>query len=217
MRLSASQLMAFDHGAEGWWNRYVLRFDGAGDDGISRTGARAIATGLIVHEVLERFEADGVDFAELLEDAIASHDSDAPELDAPAGIAYRAYVRARIDAAVSSPVWQDVAKAPSARRELPFTRVLADGTTITGALDLAARAGDSVRVLDIKTSKGDVGVLAERYAVQAAVYTDAVRTIAGPGDVSFTLLAVPAGVAVDVAPTQDVGALVAKLRAWRSG
>ncbi len=126
---------------------------------MSRAGANAIATGLIVHEVLERLEAEGVDLAQLIEDAIADHDSDAPEPDDPAGIAYRAYVRARIDAATASPVWQSIAKLPSARRELPFTRLFADGTTINGALDLVARDGDAVRVLDVKTSGADAGVL----------------------------------------------------------
>ena len=216
LRLSASQLMAFDHDPARWWDQYVLRFDGAAAGGLSRAGANAIATGLIVHEVLERLEAEGVDLAQLIEDAIADHDSDAPEPDDPAGIAYRAYVRARIDAATASPVWQSVANLPSARRELPFTRLFADGTTINGALDLVARDGDAVRVLDVKTSGADAGVLAERYAVQAATYTDAVRAIGGGGEVSFTLLTVPAGVAVEVGPKGDVEALVGRLRGWRA-
>ncbi len=217
LRLSASQLMAFDHDSARWWKQYVLRFDGAAAGGLSRTGANVIATGLIVHSVLERFEAEGVDIAELIEDAIATHDEDAPEVDDPAGIAYRAHVRARIDAATASPVWQAAARAPSARRELPFTRVFADGTTISGALDLVARDGDAVRVVDVKTSSADASVLAERYGVQAAVYTEAVRAIAGAGQVSFALLTVPAGVAADVTPAQDVGGLVARLRAWGNG
>ncbi|HEY5218391.1 MAG TPA: UvrD-helicase domain-containing protein, partial [Gemmatimonadaceae bacterium] len=218
LRLSASQLMAFEHDRGRWWDQYVLKFDGAEAGGLSRTGANAIATGLIVHEVLERFEAEGVDLAELIESAIATHDGDAPEPDDAAGIAYRAHIRARIDAATTSAVWQSVASAPSARRELSFTRVLADGTVIGGALDMVARDGDgdAVRVIDVKTSGADAGVLAERYAVQVATYTEAVRAITGAGKVTFTLLAVPGGVAVDVAPTHDVAGLVAWLRAWRS-
>ncbi len=213
LRLSASQLMSFAHDAEGWWDRYVLKFDGADAGGLSRVGATAIATGLIVHEVLEQFEAEGVDVAELIEDAIANNDSDAPEADSTLGLAYRAYVRARIEAATTSPVWQAVAAAPSARRELTFTRLVEGGSAINGAFDLAARDGDSARVLDVKTSGAGASALTERYGVQAAVYTDAARAIGGAREVSFTLLTVPAGVAVAVVPAVDVGALVARLRA----
>jgi ATP-dependent helicase/nuclease subunit A len=214
LRLSATQLMAFAHDPASWWTRYVLRFDGAGPAGMSRMGASAIATGLIVHEVLERLETEGLDLGELIEDAIASHDGDAPIAASALGLAYRSYVRARIDAATASPVWQEVAGAASARRELPFTRLLAGGTAITGAIDLAARDGMVARVVDVKTSAAGATVLAERYDIQAAVYADAVRAIAGAGQVSFTLLAVPAGVAVDVVPTGDVETLVARLRAY---
>lgn len=216
-RLSASQLMAFDHDPQRWWDRYVLRFDGSADGSISRAGARAIATGLIVHEVLERFEADDVDLAELIEGAIANNVSDAPEADSVSGIAYRNHIRSRVDAATASPVWKGIAGAPSARRELSFTRVLQDGTAISGVLDLASRDGDSAQVLDVKTSDADAGTLAGRYAVQAAVYSEAVRAIAGVGAVSFTLLSVPSGTPVELKPTLNVEALVAQLRSWRTG
>ena len=216
-RLSATQLMAFGHDPQRWWDRYVLRFDGAADGSISRAGARAIATGLIVHEVLERFEADDSEVAELIEGAIANNDGDAPEADSVPGIAYRAHIRARVEAATASPVWKGIAGAPSARRELSFTRVLPDGTAISGVLDLASRAGESAQVLDVKTSDADAGTLAARYAVQAAVYSEAVRAIARVEDVAFTLLPVPAGQAVDLTPAMRVEELVARLRAWRSG
>ena len=105
-RVSASQLMAFDHDPRRWWDQYVLRFDGTAEGSISSVGARAIATGVIVHEVLERFESDGVDLDELIEGAIANNDSDAPEADSVSGVAYRAHIRARVEAATSSPVWK---------------------------------------------------------------------------------------------------------------
>lgn len=214
-RLSASQLMTFERDAKRWWELCVRGFDGAAGTSISRAGARAIATGLIVHEVLERFEVDGVDIAELIEGAIANRDPDAPEADAVSGIAYRAHIRERVEAATGSPAWREVAGAPSARRELSFTRVLQDGSTINGVLDLAARADGTVRLLDVKTSGEDANALARRYEVQAAVYSDAVRAITGVREVRFTLLTVPAGTAVEVTPTTGVEGLVARLRAWR--
>jgi ATP-dependent exoDNAse (exonuclease V) beta subunit len=174
-----------------------------------------VATGWVVHSVLERYGEDSDDLAALIEDAIAVHDEDAPGVETPAGAAYRAMVRARVEAATASPVWQEIARAPSARRELAFTRVLADGTAISGAMDLAARHGNSAQVLDVKTSTVDVQRLAERYAVQGAVYTDAVRAIAGAHDVTFTLLTLPAAASTPVSAAVDVAALVAQLRAWR--
>jgi hypothetical protein len=95
--------------------------------------------------------------------------------------------------------------------------VLQDGTAISGVLDLASRAGDTAQVLDVKTSDADAGTLAGRYAVQAAVYSEAVRAIAGVGAVSFTLLPVPSGTPVELKPTLNVEALVAQLRSWRTG
>jgi ATP-dependent exoDNAse (exonuclease V) beta subunit len=175
--------------------------------------ARAIATGVIVHEILEKVGMDDVDVAELIEGAIASSDENGPEADSTAGLAYRQHIRARIEAATGSPTWKAIAEQPSARRELPFTRLLADGTVVSGVLDLVARTGNTVHILDVKTSDASGTELAARYAVQAAVYSDAVRAITGASDVTFTLLPLPSGVAVEVTPMQPVEAIVAKLRA----
>ena len=215
-RLSASQLMTFAHEPAKWWERYVLRCEAATGGGIIRTGANVIAAGLIVHDVLERYGDDSEDLAALIEDAIATRDEDAPSADSVAGAAYRALVRARVEAATTSPVWQGVAKAASARRELSFTRVLADGTAINGALDLAAREGSLARLLDVKTTSNPVEQLAGRYAVQAAVYADAVRAIGEASEVTFTLLTVPAGATTEVTSGVDVAGLVAQLRAFRA-
>jgi ATP-dependent exoDNAse (exonuclease V) beta subunit len=212
-RLSATQLMAFDHDPKRWHDRYVLRIVDPADADVGRITARAIVTGVIVHEVLEKFGIDDSDIADLIEGAIASNDDDAPEADSTAGRAYREHIHARIQAAADSPVWKAIADQPSARRELPFTRLLPDGTAISGVLDLAARNGDSAQILDVKTSNAPAAELAERYAVQAAVYCDAVRAVTGAHDVTFSLLPVPSGVAIDVRPTQSVEAIVAKLRA----
>jgi ATP-dependent exoDNAse (exonuclease V) beta subunit len=212
-RLSATQLMAFDHDPKQWRDRYVLRVSDSADTETGRVTARAIATGVIVHEILEKVGMDDVDVAELIEGAIASSDENGPEADSTAGLAYRQHIRARIEAATGSPTWKAIAEQPSARRELPFTRLLADGTVVSGVLDLVARTGNTVHILDVKTSDASGTELAARYAVQAAVYSDAVRAITGASDVTFTLLPLPSGVAVEVTPMQPVEAIVAKLRA----
>lgn len=214
-RLSASQLLAFAHNETLWWERYVLRCEPVAGGGVSRFGASVIATGLIVHDVLERYGQDSDDLVALIEDAIAMRDEDAPSADSSAGAAYRALVRTRVEAATTSSVWQGLANAGSARRELSFTRILADGTAINGALDLAARDGATARLLDVKTTSGSAAQMAERYSVQAAVYADAVQAISGVTAVTFTLLTVPAGESAVVTTGTDMAALVAKLRAYR--
>lgn len=231
-RLSATQLMQFAHDPESWWNRSVRRFAASGGGssaggssagGVSRADAGAIATGVIVHAVLERLERDGTDLDDLIESVSAGGDGsdgsagDQPALDSPLRLAWRAYIRERVEAAVNSPVWREVAEQTSARRELSFTRVLADGTTINGALDLASMDDRSARIVDVKSSSAGAGALAERYSIQAAIYADAARAIGGASDVRFTLVSVPSGATTDVVPTDDVPALVMAVRAWAGG
>ncbi len=213
-RLSASQLMAFAHEPAQWWTQRVLQRDATAEGDTRRARAAAIATGVIVHEVLERLGYDEADVDTLMEDAIATHDDGAPAADTRAGAAYRERIRQRIADAVASPVWQDVSQMPNVRRELPFTRVRGDGSVINGAIDLVARAGESAHIVDVKTTTAEGATLAERYAVQAAVYADAVRAIGGASDVKFALLAVPGGTAVEVATDTDVDALIGRLRGW---
>jgi len=190
---------------------------------VSRADAGAIATGVIVHAVLERLERDGTDLDDLIEsvsaggDGSTGSDGDQPALDNPLRLAWRAYIRERVEAAANSPVWREVAEQTSARRELSFTRVLADGTTINGALDLASMDDRSARIVDVKSSSAGAGGLAERYAIQAAIYSDAARAIGGASDVRFTLVSVPSGATTDVVPTDDVPALVMAVRAWAGG
>jgi ATP-dependent exoDNAse (exonuclease V) beta subunit len=213
-RLSASQLMTFAHDPALWWERYVLRNETARFAGGGGSGAESVVQGLIVHDVLERLGEAEVELADLIEDAIAERDEDAPAAESPEGFAYRRYLRERVEAASASPVWQRVATGVGARRELGFTRVLAGGAVLSGAMDLAARDGAAAHILDVKTTSKHAGMLVERYAVQAAVYTDAVRVIGGASDALFTLLAVPAGESVEVASAVEVEALTAALRAF---
>jgi ATP-dependent exoDNAse (exonuclease V) beta subunit len=212
-RLSATQLMTFARDPAQWHRTYVARFDPAlvGADG--RTTGRAIVAGRIVHDVLERIGDDESELETLLEQAIARWDEDAPESGTDLGRQYRAFLGIRIEAAQQSPAWRALATAPSARRELEFMRVRRDGTAIIGAFDLVARDGDAVRILDLKNSAASPEALAERYRVQAAVYTEAARAITGARECDFVLLALPSSTTVTVTPAEDLDGLIARLRA----
>lgn len=213
-RLSATQLMTFDRDAAGWRRDYVLRVPRTGKAGDAE---RALLIGQVTHDVLEHVEDGTLDPMPLIEEALARWDEDAPGAESEAGVRLRALLRERVDAATSSRAWREVAGSPGARRELWFTRLLPDGSSITGAFDLAAPAPDQAgapraRILDVKAS-GTAGVVAAaRYAVQAATYVDAVRAIAGT-DASFALLSLPSAEVTPVEPAPEaLPALVARLR-----
>src|SRR5690606_8867803 len=89
LRLSATQLMTFAHDATRWRRTYVTR----------SPDARAVITGLIVHDVLERIANREAELETLLEDAIARWDEDAAEQESEGARTYRAFLRERIDAA----------------------------------------------------------------------------------------------------------------------
>lgn len=216
-RLSATQLMTHDRDPAAWRRLYLDRVPMQGaapsERDSTRELQRAIVTGQIVHQVLERLLDDDVDVEVLLEEAIGAWDDDASAPTSAAGSALRVMLRARVAAVAESPAWRDVARIAGARRELAFTRVRPDGTAIVGALDLAALEGTQARIVDVKVSRHAPTELAARYAVQAAVYEDAVRSIAGATDATFTLVSASTGAAVTVVPTADVNALIAALRA----
>jgi ATP-dependent exoDNAse (exonuclease V) beta subunit len=214
LRLSATQLMTFAHDATRWRRTYITRSPDARSDA-ARATARAVITGQIVHDVLERVANDEAELDALLEDAIARRDEDAAERESEGARTYRAFLRERIDAATASPEWTRLAGTPGARRELAFTHILGGGAVINGALDLAAPTERGVRILDLKTgARAAAADLAKRYRVQAAVYRDAVRAIRGGGDATFALLALPTGTVVEVDAAEDIEALVARVRAF---
>ena len=213
-RLSASQLMSFARDPEMWRRTYVTRFDPALMAKSGDTGGRAIIAGQVVHDVLERVvvQEDRWDIDLLLERAIARWDDDPPEAESDTGRAYRAFLRQRVDAATTAPVWLALMGTPGSQRELAFMHLRPDGTAISGAFDLIARDGESVRILDLKSSAAAAETLAERYRVQAAVYTEAVRAIRGTGGCSFELLVLPASESMLVVPVADIDRIIAQLR-----
>ncbi len=212
-RLSATQLMTFASDDGMWWRRYVFGFEPDGGYAQRRGAGSSAARGLVVHDVLERFNFELADIDELIESAIERHDPDAPLSSSASGRDYRRRIRAMVDSATANPEWQAVSQGPSARRELTFARVLPDGSVIDGALDLIAMRNGAARILDLKTGATTEGlVLAERYRVQAAVYTEAVRAIAGV-DTHFALLSTSDGTTIEVPPgSVDLPLLLSRLR-----
>ncbi len=211
-RLSATQLMSFARAPQEWRSIYLHRVPMLAPSGKSRDAAvaiqRAIVTGQIVHSVLERLADGEADMDVVLEDAIAEWDDGAPSQRTEAGARLRAFLRGRVETVNAAPAWREVADAPGARRELGFTRLLADGTALVGAIDLIARVDGEVRIVDVKSSRAESAVLAERYGVQASVYLDAVRAIGGGVGARFSLVSAADGAETRVDGGQDVAALV---------
>jgi ATP-dependent helicase/nuclease subunit A len=212
-RLSATQLMTFAHDSARWHDRYVRGFDPEkGSPWRSGSGSSA-TTGTIVHDVLERFNYEIADISELVESAIKRHNAEAPDANSVDGAVYRARIRTMLQMALGSAAWSALHALPHARHELTFVRILRDGSTIDGAIDLIAVDGATARIVDVKTGGGhDIVALGERYQVQAAVYASAVRAIAGY-ESTFALLHTTDGDAIPIDPTGvDVSALIEAMR-----
>lgn len=213
-RLSATQLMSFARDPAQWRRTYVSRFDPAFVGLSGGKGGRAIIAGQVVHDVLERVvvQEDYWDIDLLSEQAIVRWDEDAPDAESDAGRAFRAFLRERIEAAITTPAWRALMGTPGCARELAFVHLRPDGTAIGGAVDLIAREGEVVRILDLKSSVATARTLVERYRVQAAVYTEAVRAITGTSDCRFELVVLPAGEVAVVEPVVDLEDIIARLR-----
>ncbi len=217
-RLSASQLMAFESDEARWRRDHVLRLPRQGKAGDAE---RAVLIGQVTHDILEHLDDGTLDVGALVEEALARWDEDAPSAEVDAGVRLRALLRERVEAARTSPAWREIAGAPGAARELWFTRLFPDGTTIGGALDLVAPTTDGrgARILDVKAGELTGDAAAQRYAMQAAVYVDAVRAISGAEEVSFALLSLRSGdVTPILAPSQSaLTDLIRRLRDARAG
>ena len=209
-RLSATQLMQFARSAD--------------DTPSQRRGAPAkrsvniadvigsALAGTIVHDVLEHWSTDRNDLTPLIDAAILRH---AGAAFAPEGqTAIRTHVGALVERVVQHPRWREVASATSARRELRFTRVLPDGSTIEGALDLAAVLDGETVIVDVKSGEvSDGASLAETYGLQGATYTEAAQSIAGGRAARFELLQAADGLVVPAdQPPEALQAVVARLR-----
>ena len=212
-RLSATQLMTFKHDAARWRARYVLGFEPDGGYAARRGSGSTATLGTIVHDVLEHYNYELADIAELVEDAISRQDPDGPEASSDEGQRYRERIHTLVVNAATSDAWQRVSALANVRNELTFVRICDGGGVIEGAIDLIGVDGDWARILDVKTGSTHAADLLERrYVVQGAVYASAVQAITGRPS-GFSLLQTDSGaeLAVDVTSI-DVDALVASLR-----
>ena len=218
-RLSATQLMTFAADPTLWYRRYAFNFEPDKRSEVTSgasVGASSAAIGTVVHEVLERFNFEVADIDELITSALERHDPDTADAASSEGHNYRDSIRRLVQSAIGSTAWMSLALELSSRRELKFTRVLADGSVIDGALDLIALHDGTARILDVKTgaAKSD-GALADRYRVQAAVYQEVVHAVAG-WPTAFSLLSASDGRETPVTATSvELSSLLAELRTQR--
>jgi ATP-dependent helicase/nuclease subunit A len=184
MRHSATELLTHERCGRRHWFKYVvgLREPRIQSGGGSTEETSAIRRGLIVHDVLERYEAEA-ELDGLLEDAIGRWDPDAPAAsDGSRGRRYREELTTEVRAVLDRPEYQDLVGRAGARRELAFLHVVGPGVSIEGKIDVVAPAPGGYEILDVKTSKCDEEVArkkAERYALQKDAYVRSVEEISG--------------------------------------
>jgi ATP-dependent helicase/nuclease subunit A len=102
----------------------------------------------------------------------------------------------------ASPVYAELARAAIIGREVPLLMPW-EGAMMEGAIDLIYECDGRLYVADYKSDAVDAAgapAAAERYRVQARVYTAAVRESLGRDVTAFRCLFVRPGVAVDLAP-----------------
>jgi ATP-dependent exoDNAse (exonuclease V) beta subunit len=180
-RHSATELLLLQRCPRKRWFKYVI---GLREPASERSGSAdevdAVRRGLIVHDVLEHFSEDE-ELSVFLEDAIGRWDPEAPPPDAKRGHRYRASLRKDLESVLSHPEYRAVFDRPDAERELSFVRIKRRGTYVEGQIDLVAPNDCSgYSVIDVKTSQCDADAAAkkaEQYAVQKAVYVDALEEI----------------------------------------
>ena len=194
-RLSATQLMQFNRAQEPPDSRRSRRRESDVVDVPPPANiADASLAGTIVHDVLERWHADS-DVGALVDAALARHAGGEP--DTLERLPLRGAVSALVARVVAHPRWQSIADGPVARRELCFTRVLPDGTTVEGALDLVTVLDGETVILDVKSGTAkDAATLATTYALQAATYREVATAIAGERRARFELLQAEDGLVV---------------------
>ena len=181
-RHSATELLSEERCGKRHWFKYVAGIrepEFASSEPASEINA--ITRGLIVHDVLERLrENDELDA--LLEDAVGRHDSEAPSPEQVEGKRYRDRIRDEVTRVLAQPDYRAVFDAPGAQRELGFLHIVNADTYIEGKIDIVAPGADGYRVIDVKTSQCDpdaAPVKAEQYAIQKAVYVNALEAIGG--------------------------------------
>ncbi|MFZ5875515.1 MAG: UvrD-helicase domain-containing protein [Nitrospirota bacterium] len=174
--------------------RAAARLRGASD------AERARRVGTLVHAFLQRwdFGADSSTWPSSL-DAFA-----AARLGATTGVTLDD-LRAALAPFFASPIHADLARATIIGREVPLLMPW-EGAMMEGAIDLIYEDGGRLYVADYKTDSvdaSDAPLAAERYRVQAEVYTRAARDGLGRAVTAFRCLFIRPGVAVDLPPDAD--------------
>ncbi len=182
-RHSATEFLSHVRCARRHWFRYTLGIREPEMRASKEQLISAVARGQIVHDVLERYEAD-LEVDALLEDAIGRWDPDAPAPDGDRGMRYREHLNDEVTRVLDHPEYAQMVARRGARRELPFLHVRPDGTALQGFIDLAVPAGDGngLELLDVKTTQCNAAaarVKAQQYEPQRDVYAVAAEAISG--------------------------------------
>jgi ATP-dependent helicase/nuclease subunit A len=102
---------------------------------------------------------------------------------------------------LSSEPYKTLQRATVLGREVPFVMPLGEGQTMEGVIDLIYRLDDRVWIADYKTDEvvaEDIQSRVDRYRPQGEMYVRAVERALGLSSLSFQLIFLRPGVAVDV-------------------
>ena len=102
---------------------------------------------------------------------------------------------------LSSKPYKRLQRATVLGREVPFVMPLGEGQLMEGVIDLIYRLEDRIWIADYKTDEvvaEDVQVRVDRYRPQTEMYVRAVERALGLSSLSFQLIFLRPGVAIDV-------------------
>ena len=197
-QLSATQLLKFSREQEAAdaltrWKRAPA----ASSDTKWVVSSNATLSGTLVHDVLEHWHDGLGDIESLVAAAMSRHATGVA--DSALHDALQSAVSTLVQQVIAHPRWRELADSPSARRELSFTRVLPDGSTVQGALDLATVVDGETLILDVKSGAAKDSVqLIETYQIQAATYGDAATAITGGRPTRFEILQAADGLTIPI-------------------
>ncbi|MFZ5862283.1 MAG: UvrD-helicase domain-containing protein [Nitrospirota bacterium] len=161
---------------------------------------RARRVGTLVHAFLQRwdFGADVRAWSSALDAFAAGQLGAFPDVTVDD-------LRAALGTFFTSPMYAELARAAIIGREVPLLMPW-EGAMMEGVIDLIYEQGGRLYVADYKTDSitaTAAPAAAERYRVQAEIYTRAVRASLGREVTAFRCLFVRPGVAVDLVPDAD--------------
>jgi ATP-dependent helicase/nuclease subunit A len=102
---------------------------------------------------------------------------------------------------LSSEPYKRLQRATVLGREVPFVMPLGEEQIMEGVIDLIYRLDDRIWIADYKTddvAAEDAQARADRYRSQAEIYSQAVASALGLPSISFQIIFLRPGVAIDV-------------------